>query len=85
MDEFAGSNFDYLVTVCDTAVDVPVFPASTERIHWSLEDPAVVEGNSEERSAAFRRVRDQIGERVAEFYMSWWKSRHKDNRGKKTP
>ena len=40
VDEFAGQPIHYAVTVCDNARDTcPVFPAGTERIHWSVEDP----------------------------------------------
>ena len=69
-DEFAGQAFDFVVTVCDNARDnCPVFPAGTERIHWSIEDPAAVEGTEAERLAAFRRIRDRIGERVKSFFQ----------------
>ena len=68
VDEFAGQSFDYVVTVCDNARDnCPVFPGDVERVHWSLEDPAAVEGTDEVRLAAFRRIRDQIRERVTGF------------------
>ena len=65
VDEFAGREFDYVITVCDNAREsCPVFPGQTERVHWSFDDPAAVEGEWEERLAAFRRVRDEIGERL---------------------
>ena len=68
VDEFAGQAFDYVVTVCDNARDhCPVFPAGTARLHWSFEDPAAVEGSEEQRLSAFRRIRDQIEERVKSF------------------
>ena len=68
VDEFTGQHFDYVVTVCDNARDnCPVFPAGGERIHWSLEDPAAVQGSEAERLAAFRRTRDQIHDRVKAF------------------
>ena len=68
VDEFDGQAFDYVVTVCDNARDnCPVFPAGTERIHWSFEDPAAVEGSETERLSAFRRIRDQIHARVKAF------------------
>lgn len=67
--EFDGEKFDYVVTVCDNARDnCPVFPSGTVRIHWSLEDPAAVEGSEAERLKAFRRIRDQLQERVKTFY-----------------
>jgi arsenate reductase len=69
VDEFAGQNFDYVVTVCDNARDnCPVFPAAVKRIHWSFEDPAAVKGSEDLRLAEFRRIRDQISERVTEFF-----------------
>jgi arsenate reductase len=69
VDEFAGQSFDYVVTVCDNARDnCPVFPAGGERIHWSFEDPAAVEGREEVRLDAFRKSRDQIRERVDAFF-----------------
>jgi len=68
LDEFSGQAFDYLVTVCDNARDeCPVFPAGAERIHWSVEDPAAVEGGETERLSAFRSARDQIHARVKAF------------------
>jgi arsenate reductase len=68
VDEFSGQSIDYVVTVCDKARDnCPVFPAGSERIHWSFEDPAAVQGREPERLAAFRRIRDQIHERVLAF------------------
>lgn len=61
VDEFAGWPFDYVITVCDHARDnCPVFHAATTRIHWSVEDPAAVEGLEAQRLAAFRRIRDQL-------------------------
>lgn len=68
VDEFADQPFDYVITVCDNAKETcPVFPAAVRRIHWSLEDPAAVEGSEEERLSAFRRIRDQIRARLPEL------------------
>jgi arsenate reductase len=65
VDEFAGREFDYVITVCDNAREsCPVFPGQTERVHWSFDDPAAVEGAWEERVSAFRRVRDEIAARL---------------------
>jgi len=67
--EFSDQLMDYVVTVCDNARDsCPVFPAGSERIHWSFEDPVSVQGSEQERLAAFRRIRDQIHERVKTFF-----------------
>lgn len=70
VNEFEGQSFDYVVTVCDNARDnCPVFPTGTDRIHWSFEDPAAVQGGEQERLAAFRRIRDEIHERVKTFFQ----------------
>lgn len=70
VDEYSQVAMDYVVTVCDNARDnCPLFPAGTARIHWSFEDPAAVEGTEEQRLAAFRRIRDQIRQRVTAFYQ----------------
>jgi arsenate reductase (thioredoxin) len=68
VDEFAGREFDYVITVCDNAREnCPVFPGKTARVHWSFDDPAAVAGEWEERLAVFRRVRDEIGARLREW------------------
>lgn len=68
VEEFAGQQFDFVITVCDNAREsCPVFPANTRRIHWSIEDPAAVEGSSEERLAAFRQARDALREHLNRF------------------
>jgi arsenate reductase (thioredoxin) len=68
VDEFLNQQFDYVITVCDNANErCPVFPSATKRIHWSFDDPASVEGDSDTRLAEFRRVRDQIRRKLQEF------------------
>jgi len=65
---FEGQEFDYVITVCDDAREAcPYFPGGREQVHWSFEDPAAAQGSEEERLAVFRRVRDEIGERIREF------------------
>lgn len=68
VDEFLGQKFRYVITVCDNAKEsCPVFPGRAERIHWSFQDPAEAQGTEEERRAVFRRIRDQIADRVRTF------------------
>ena len=65
VDAFVGSEFDYVITVCDSAREsCPVFPAKTQLIHWSIEDPAAVEGGDLARLAAFRQARDDLRGRM---------------------
>jgi arsenate reductase len=68
VDEFAGQEFDYVITVCDNANErCPVFPGKTRRIHWNFDDPAAVEGDEAAKLAVFRRVRDEIRQRLRPF------------------
>lgn len=56
----------YAVVVCDAAqADCPrFFPFSGENLYWPFDDPAAFVGPVEERRAKFRRVRDQIDDRI---------------------
>jgi arsenate reductase len=66
VEEFAGQQFDYVITVCDNAREsCPIFPGTGKRIHRSFEDPA--SAPAVQQSEKFRRVRDEIG--------SWIKGR----------
>lgn len=68
VDEFAGQEFTYVITVCDNAAEnCPLFPGNTQRLHWPFEDPAAEQGSQEQREAAFRRIRDQIRARIDAF------------------
>jgi arsenate reductase len=71
VDEFTNKEFDYVITVCDHAREhCPVFPGAAQRIHWSFDDPAAALGDEAARLAEFRRVRDQIRERLKAFITS---------------
>ena len=68
VDEFVGQTFDYVITVCDNASETcPVFPGAPRRVHWSLPDPAAVEGPEPVRLDAFRRVSGMLTERFERF------------------
>lgn len=69
LDELIGMNFDYVLTVCDSAREIcPVFPGNTRRIHAGFDDPArlaIGVSGEEEALIPYRRVRDQIRDYVA--------------------
>jgi len=68
VSEFLGQRFTYVVRVCDKAKETcPIFPNAFRYFDWGLDDPAAAEGTEAERLAVFRRVRDEIGERVRAF------------------
>jgi arsenate reductase len=63
--EFLGRHFTYVITVCESANErCPVFPGTVKRLHWRLQDPAATVGSEAQRMEVFRRVRDDIAERV---------------------
>ena len=60
INEFQGTHFDYVVTVCDHAKEVcPFFPGDTI-LHHSFEDPSQFTGKEKEVLEKVRRVRDDI-------------------------
>ncbi len=68
LDRFLGEPWDYVITVCDSANETcPVFPQAAARLHWSFEDPSAAGGTEAQRLAVFRRVRDEIRQRLEEW------------------
>jgi ArsR family transcriptional regulator, arsenate/arsenite/antimonite-responsive transcriptional repressor / arsenate reductase (thioredoxin) len=68
MQDFVEIGFDYVITVCDHAREsCPVFPGDPERIHWSIEDPAAVDGTESQRAAAFTRAATELLTRIRNF------------------
>ena len=66
--DVASGPWDYLITVCDDANErCPWVPGSVKRLHWSFPDPSRATGTEEERLVVFRRVRDQIQERLTDW------------------
>ena len=71
LDAFDGQTFDYLITVCDNAREAcPTYAGATQQLHWSFEDPAHATGTEEQKMAVFRRVRDEIRQRIQQFLAS---------------
>jgi arsenate reductase len=56
-DEFRGTDFDLMVTVCDSAAEeCPIWLGKGNRVHHSFPDPAKTDDMDD-----FRKVRDAIG------------------------
>ncbi|HKP37143.1 MAG TPA: arsenate reductase ArsC [Pyrinomonadaceae bacterium] len=67
LDEFLGTSFDYVITVCDHVNErCPVFPGTAKRIHWSIDDP-VAPGGEAAQLEAFRNARDDLQRRLLAF------------------
>src|SRR5205823_3431157 len=66
--QFLDQPWDFVITVCDRAKEsCPIFPGRREQVHWSFDDPADATGGEAERRAVFRRVRDEIKQRLTVF------------------
>lgn len=60
--EVVGTEFDYVITVCDHAKAMcPFIPGKHKNIHWSTEDPV---GSGIE---AFRKTRDKLKKDIEKF------------------
>lgn len=72
VNEFIDQAFDYVITVCDHARETcPIFTGAVQhRLHIGFDDPAEAVGTDEEVMAVFRFVRDEIGKRMKQFYLS---------------
>lgn len=68
LTEFEGEAFDYVITLCGSANEkCPLFFGGVRRIHIGFDDPSRLEGSDEEVLPEFRRVRDEIKEKLIDF------------------
>ena len=68
-DEFgtAGApHMDLVITVCDNAAGevCPYWPGQPATAHWGYADPSEIQGNEEEKLAAFRRTLHDLRRRL---------------------
>jgi len=68
LDQFRDESFDLVVTVCDNAKEsCPFFPRAKQTLHWPFDDPADATGTDDEKMVVFRRVRDEIKDRIQAY------------------
>ena len=70
-DEFAAKDappIDFVITVCDNAADevCPIWPGKPMTVHWSIADPAAVQGDAA-KAAAFRNTLADLEARITLF------------------
>jgi arsenate reductase len=57
-----------VITLCAEEV-CPIFPGQVKRLHWPMSDPAAATGSDLDILQSFRTVREQIQQRLAEFFQ----------------
>ncbi len=59
------AEFDLVITLCGDARDnCPILPSTVRQVHWPIKDPAACTGPENCKMEAFRRVRDELHERI---------------------
>ena len=68
---FDGQGFDYVITLCGNANETcPLYIGGTKKMHIGFDDPAKTQGIKEEILREFRRVRDEIKEKLTAFFQA---------------
>ena len=64
----AEGPFDLVVTVCDNAKEsCPTLAGAQQVLHWPFDDPADATGSEEQKMEVFRRVRDEISNKIRAY------------------
>lgn len=60
--------FGHVITICDAAKErSPIFPFALGVLHWNIVDPNTADGLLDQKKEVFRRVRDEIQDKVKQF------------------
>lgn len=72
VNEYLKEPWDYVITVCGGANEsCPTFIGNVKhRLHIGFDDPSEAVGSDEYIISEFRRVRDEIKNRFAKFYIT---------------
>lgn len=66
--EFDGQHFDHVITLCGSANEqCPLYFGGVKRKHIGFDDPSRLSGNPEELLPEFRRVRDEILQKLTDY------------------
>lgn len=69
LSEFDGQKFDYVITLCGDANETcPLYIGGAKKTHIGFDDPAKATGTKDEMMREFRRVRDEIREKLTDFF-----------------
>lgn len=72
VETYLNDEWDYVITVCGGANETcPMFTGNVKhRLHIGFDDPPNAVGTDEFVMSEFRRVRNEIKQRFAEFYIT---------------
>ena len=67
-EEFEGTQFDFIITVCDNAREAcPIWAGQPVVAHWGLADPAEKKGSDEDIRQAFQETASELHRRIELF------------------
>lgn len=62
--------FGHVITISDAAKERdPIFPFALGVLHWNIVDPNSASGLPDQKTDLFRRVRDEIQDKVKQFIV----------------
>ncbi len=65
LDEFGKRQFDYVVTVCDSAANsCPTLKGAIETLRWPVEDPAVFADQGQTGRVKARHIREILTDKI---------------------
>ncbi len=72
VDKFVNEDFDYVITVCDSAKErCPVFSGQIlNKLHFGFEDSAEASGPEDEIRLFYREIRNEIKMKFEKFYIN---------------
>jgi len=68
LDEYSGETFEHVITLCGDANEkCPLFFGGVKRVHIGFDDPSLHSGSEDEILPEYRRIRDEIRDRLTVF------------------
>lgn len=71
LSEYDGQTFDFVITLCGDANETcPLYIGGTKKTHIGFDDPAKATGSPEDILWEFRRVRDEIIDKMTNYFLN---------------
>ncbi|HOC60304.1 MAG: arsenate reductase ArsC [Smithellaceae bacterium] len=71
LSEFDGQTFHFVITLCGDANETcPLYIGGTKKTHIGFDDPAKATGSPEDILWEFRRVRDEIIDKITNYFLN---------------